>query len=222
MEQVMHTIHVTLHFRSHGLRLVCMQAVFASRLGSNGSRLAASNIHRTSASTSTVRLHAQLRRTVSLPACASGSDSAAATPAPQIATESSASPPPESADKAPRFPLSAAVVAAAAAALAAGRDLLAAAGRELLAAAEAVDELPVFLTLLAYAGSSVWRILSLAPIDPIAVPLGCGGFAAGAWLFHIIGGPDPDSPRSTALNTACRTYYVWQLAWHLTGAFLPV
>lgn len=142
---------------------------------------------------------------------ASGLEAAAAAPAPQRATESLASPPESDA---PQFPLSAAVVAAAAAALAAGRDLL--------AAAEAVDEFPVGLTLLAQAGSSVWAMLYLAPIDPFLILIGCVGFATGVLLFYGIRGPDRDSPRSAALNTACRTCWVWQLAWHLTGAFLPV
>ena len=204
----------------HVCAWVCAQAVISSRLSSSGSRFVTKSTRKPFASTSTARLHAQLHSTALLPVFASGSEAAAAAPAPQSATDEAFATPPE--PEAPQFPLSAAVVAAAAAALAAGRDLLAAAGRDLLAAAEAVDELPVVLTLLAQAGSSVWAMLSLAPTDPLLVLIGCVGFAVGVLLFYGTRGSDRDSPRSAAVNTACRTYWVWQLAWHLTGAFLPV
>ena len=219
---MMHHSRVTCHAHPVSvtcMRLVCAQAVIVLRLGSNGSHFTANSTRRTFASTDTGRPHAQLYRIAPARVFASSSEAAGAAPAPQSATELCATPP-ES--EAAQFPLSAAVVAAAAAALVAGRDRLAAAGRDLLAAAEAVDEFPVVLTLLAQAGSSVWAMLSLAPIDPLLVLIGCVGFATGVLLFYGIRGPDRDSPRSAAVNTACRTYWVWRLAWHLTGAFLPV
>jgi hypothetical protein len=196
------------------MRLVCAQAVgITIRPGSSGSHFITNSIRTTFASTSTGRRPVQFHRTRSSPVFASGSNAAAAAAAPQSATEVSAATP-ES--EAPQFPLSAAVVAAAAAALAAGRDLL--------AAAEAVDESAVILTVLAYAGASLREMSFVAALasDPLLLIFGIGGGAAGIWLGHMMGLIGHDSPRSAAFNSAGRTYWVWQLAWHLTGAFLPV
>ena len=195
------------------MHLVCMQAVIASRPRSSGSRFAASNIHRKVASTTKGRLHAQLQRNRRPHISASGSEAAAAVPAPQSATESAT--PPES-DEAPQFPLSAAVAAAAAAALAAGRDLL--------TAAAAVDRFAVNLAMLASAGAVGRELLSGAvpAPDPGLLLSWCVAAASAVWYLHLSGALESDRPRSAAWYLAGEAYWGWHLAWHLTGAFLPV
>lgn len=203
-----------MHFKlqSRACTWFCVQAVNASCPRISSSRSAAGNIHRRVASTTTGRLHAQLHRTKPH-AFASGSEAAAAAPAPQTATESSATPP--ESDEAPQFPLSAAVVAAAAAAMAAGRDLL--------AATAAIDRLAVNLAMLASAGAVGRELLSGAvPAPDPGLLICCGAAAAAIWCLHLSGALERDRPRSAAWNLAGEAYWGWHLAWQLTGAFLPV
>ena len=216
---VMHYRRVTLHvleFLFARMHLVCAQAVFSMRLGNNGSRFAAYSTGGTFSSSSTARLHAQPHRTALLPVFAVGSEAEAAPPAPQIATEWSASPPQS---EAPQFPLSAAIVAAAAAALAAGRDLL--------KAAAAVDRFAVELAAVTAVGALLWPLVfpAAAPLDPIVVV----GTPVGIWFFHRSAAAAGDHPRVAALGpaiaalgSASRAVCTWCMAYALTGVFFPV
>jgi hypothetical protein len=216
---VMQYTRVTLHvleFLFACMHLVSAQAVFALRLGSNGSRFAACGTRKTFFSTSTARLHAQLHRTAPSPVFAIGSEAEAAPPAPQIAIESFASPP-ES--EAPQFPLSATVVAAAAAALAAGRDVL--------KAAAAVDRFDVELAAVTAVGAFLWPLVfpAAAPLDPIVVV----GTPVAIWFFHRSAAAAGDHPRVAALGpaiaalgSASRAVCTSLMAYALTGVFLPV
>jgi hypothetical protein len=190
----------------------CMQALIPRRLGSSGSCSAASSIHEKVAS-ATGRPHAQTHMR-KWRISASGPTAAAAAAAAQSATQSAA---PLESDAA-QYPVSAAVAAAAAAALAAGRNVL--------AAAAAVDRWTLALAACTFTGSSaVLAMLSAAAhaADPTALTMiGCGATAAAVGLLYLLGALARDSPRLAALQSAGRVLWTWQLAWHLTGASLPV
>ena len=191
----------------------CMQALRARRPGSSGGCSASiQSIHRQVASATTGRSHAHFHRR-GPPIAASGSTAAAPAAAMESATQSAA---PLESDAA-QFPVSAAVAAAAAAALAAGRDVL--------AAAAAVDRWTLALAACVFTGSSaVLAMLSAAAhaADHVALLIGCGATAAAVCVLHLSGALARDSPRLAALWSAGQALWTWQLAWHLTSAFLPV
>lgn len=189
-----------------------MLAAIALRLGSSGSCSAASSIHEKVASTTTGRPRAHFHKRKP-PISASRSAAAAVAAAAQSATQSAA---PLESDAA-QYPVSAAVAAAAAAALAAGRDVL--------AAAAAVDRWTLTLAACAFTGSSavLAMLSSAAPAaDPVALMIGCGATAAAMCLLCVRSALARNSPRLAALQSAGQALWTWQLAWHLTSAFLPV